>query len=423
MAKITKRAVEALTSAKGETRLWDGELKGFCVRVYPSGRRMYALKYRTTQGRQRWHTIGQHGSPWTTEQAREEARRMLLAIGLGADPAQERIDRRMDLTVAELIDRYLADGPASKPEKRASTWKIDASNLNRHVRPLLGNRMAKDLRPADCARLVTDVTEGKTKGDVRTGQRGRALIKGGAGTAARTLGTLGAMYAWAKEQGLVEEVPTRGVRTAARPARERFLSPAEAKRLLAVIGTMESEARLSSEHADIFRLLLLTGARRSEIAELRWTEVDLEGGRLTLPPARTKAGGRTGTRRIALAKAASDILAKRKRGGGAYVFPSGRDAEKPAAALQKPWVRVRAEAGLEGLRLHDLRHSFASLALARGASLPLIGKALGHSTSRVTERYAHLADDALSALVDAVAEDLEKKGGEIHDPQTGHRGL
>lgn len=406
MTKITKRTVDALVATDRERRLWDSELKGFCLRAYPTGRKVYAIKYRTAQQRQRWHSIGPHGSPWTPDDARAEAWRLLNAIAHGKDPAADKAARRGHLTVGELIDAYLSDGPSSKPDKRASTWATDASNLNRHVRPLLGRRVASEVTATDCARMVADITAGKTRADEKTGSRGRAIIKGGAPTAARVLGTTGAMYAWAVQQGLVSDVPTRGVKTAQPASRERFLSPAEARRLLATLAEMETGGRLSTTHADIFRLLLMTGARRSEISGLRWSEVDLERGRLTLPPERTKAGGKTGTRRITLSGPAVALLRERKGTRDGLVFPSSRDREKPAAALQKVWNRVRTEADLPALRIHDLRHSFASMALARGASLPLIGKALGHSSPRVTERYAHLADDALRALADGVGDQL-----------------
>ncbi len=403
--RIGKRSVDLLRPGSGEVRFWDTELKGFCVRVYPSGRRVYAVKYRTAEGRQRWFTIGQHGSPWTPDEARDKARRVLSAVADGADPHSDRTALRADLTVSELIDAYLAEGPASKPDKRASSWILDASNLDRHVRPLIGRKMAKAVSQEDCARMVSDIVAGRTAADVRTKARGRAIVTGGAGAAARCLGTVSAMFSWAERRGLVQSIPTKSVRLPRRGSRERFLSPQEAQRLLAVAKAMEGEGRLASHHADIIRLLMMTGARRSEITKLRWAEVDLERGRLILPPARTKSGGRTGDRRVTLSSAAVELLTARPRKGD-FVFPSSKDPTKPAAALQKVWNRVRSEAGLPDLRVHDLRHSFASLALARGASLPLIGKALGHSSPRVTERYAHLADDALRALAESVGTDL-----------------
>ena len=196
---------------------------------------------------------------------------------------------------------------------------------------------------------------------------------------------------------------------------------------------MQAERAITATHADAFRLLLLTGARKTEIAGLLWSEVDLPQRRLVLPPERTKAGAKTGERRIALSEAARQLLADRPRAKAgtthaAYVFPAARGAEGPTKGLQKAWERLKARAdadalraaekaglpstdalSLADLRIHDLRHSFASFAVADGASLFLVGRALGHADARTTERYAHLADDPLVALAEKASQRL--KGG------------
>ena len=410
LARISRRTVESMTApVTGEARLWDTEVKGFCVRAYASGRKVYGLKYRTAQGSQRWLTLGVHGSSMTPDEARAAAKKALAGVVGGHDPSAKKAEARRALTVAQLIDRYLADGPATKPDKRASTWKTDASNLNRHVRPLLGRRLVDELAPSDCARFVTEVASGKTRADFKTGQRGRAIVRGGSGTAGRALGTMASMFAWGVSQGLTKANPAVGVKLERRASRERFLSPKELAKLSDSIDAAEASRTIPSSHADIFRLLILTGARRSEISGLRWSEVDLDRRQLVLPPERTKSGGKTGTRRILLNAASADILMKRKA-TGEFVFPSA-DPDRPVTALQKSWVKVRRQASLEGLRIHDLRHSFASLALGQGASLALIGKALGHSSPRVTERYAHLTDDPLRDLVDGVEAALARSEG------------
>ena len=409
---------------RGETRLWDDALAGFCLRVYapapraiadahaagrPKARKVYAVKYRVGRS-QRWFTIGPHGSPWTPDQAREKAAAVLRAAGDGIDRHAAKVAMRGDLTVGELIDAYLADGPAAKPTKRASTWAEDRSNLDRHVRPLIGRKIARQVVKADVLAMVRAITDGATAADIKTRKRGRAIVKGGPAVAERTLTTFAAMYAWALQaaviapiQGVLPVNPAKGVRLPRRPAVERFLSAAEATTLMATIAAMRDERALDPGHADIFRLLLLTGARRTEIAGLRWSEVDLPRGRLTLPPDRSKAGGLTGERRIALGADARAILAQRQetRGEGVFVFPALRGAEGHTVGLQKAWTRVRLRAGLPDLRLHDLRHTYASFAIADGASLYLVGKALGHSSSRVTERYAHIRGDALDELAEA----------------------
>jgi integrase len=408
--KISKRSVDAFAPpAEGRSHLWDTDVKGFFLRAYPGGRKVYALKYR--MGRvQRTYTIGTHGSPWTPEKARSEAIEALERIRAGEDPASEKKAGREALTVNELIDAYLTDGPATKPAKRASTWTIDASNLRRHVRPLLGRKTASLVSQADAARAIRDIGEGKTAADEKTGPRGRARVTGGKGTARRTRITAAAMFAWGVDNGLVKGNPFAGVKLAAAPVRERFLSKAEAGALLDTIADLQSEKSLSSTFADAVRLLLLTGARKTEILGLKWAEVDVDRQRLCLPPERTKAGGATGERRIILSPPALALLDSRRSAVDEgrreamaaseafiepeYVFPAAR-GEGHAIGLRRAFAKTCVKAAIPGVRVHDLRHSFASFAIADGASLFLIGKLLGHASARTTERYAHLSGDPL----------------------------
>jgi len=405
-AKLTKRAVDAAQPpATGEARLWDDELTGFCLRLYASGRKVYAVKYRVG-ARQRWFTIGEHGDPWTPDGARTKAKSVIGAAAEGRDPASDKRADRAALAVAELIDLYLADGPATKPAKRAASWAVDASNLNRHARPLLGSKLARDVSRADVGRMVQAVTEGETAADVKTKKQGRAIVRGGPAAAARALAAVRAMYAWGLEhKHLTGENPAKGVRLAASSSPERYLSDTEAAGLFATLDGLEAAGKVTPAQAAIFRLLLLTGARRDEVAALRWSEVDFARKRLVLPPERTKGGGRSGEKRIALNTVALAILEAQPRPEGAvWVFPATKGKSGHTTSAGKVWrEKVRPAAKLAGVRLHDLRHSFASFALADGASLPMIGKALGHANSRSTERYAHLADDPLRALSERVA--------------------
>jgi len=428
-AKITKRTVDAAAiPPEGESRVWDTDLKGFCLRVYPAsrksarGRKVYAVKYRVGRT-QRWFTIGEHGSPWTPEEAREAADTVLHDAGKGIDHQAAKLERRADVTVSELIDLYLAEGPAAKPNKRASSWAQDKSSLERHVRPLLGRKTARDLRPADVTKMAKEIADGATAKDEKTGKRGRAIVRGGPAVAARTVATLSAMLAWGMAHGGLKAIanPAKGAagKLAKASPKERFLSTAEATGLFAVISEMAAEKALNLAHADAFRLLMLTGARRSEIAGLRWSEVDFERNRLVLPPERTKAGEKTGERRIALNSVAKEILVRRRADADAreakdreerrnrppspFVFPAYR-GDGHAIGLQKAWAGVRTRAKLAGVRMHDLRHSFASFAIADGASLFMVGKALGHADTRVTERYSHLAGDALDVIAERAAQ-------------------
>ncbi len=236
----------------------------------------------------------------------------------------------------------------------------------------------------EAARAILDISERKTKTDVRTRPRGRARVTGGQGASRRTRNVAAAMFAWGIEHALCNSNPFVGVTLARAPVRERFLTKEEAGRLLDAISTLESRTNLSSTFADALRLLLLTGARKTEVLGLRWKEVDLARSRLNLPPDRTKAGGKTGERRIQLSPPALEILLRRRQrsGGDAfgphaaevptatfdYVFPAAH-GEGHAVGLRRAFQKVCKEAELPGLRIHDLRHSFASFAVADGASL------------------------------------------------------
>lgn len=404
-ARIGKRTVDAVpTPATGETRLWDTDLKGFFLRVYASGRRVYAVKYRLGP-LQRIFTVGVHGSPFTPEAARDAADKVIQRVKAGEDPAVAKKEARDALTVRELIDAYLGDGPATKPGKRASTWQDDSSNLKRHILPLMGRKVANAVSKAEAARAVADITAGKTAVDVKTEKkRGRAIVTGGAGVARRTRTTAAAMFAWGIEHGLVKGNPFVGVRLSAPPVRERFLSREEAGRLVEALNAVEADKTVNPAFCDAIRLLLLTGARKTEILGLMWSEVEIDRKILRLPPERTKAGGSTGERRIVLSPPALEILAKRRPIGAkdaAYVFPALRGSGH-IIGVRRPFARVCLKAELTGVRIHDLRHSFASFAVADGASLFLIGKLLGHANTRTTERYAHLSGDPLQDAAAAI---------------------
>ena len=414
--RLTKRVVDAAAiPTTGEARLWDSDLAGFCLRVYASGRKVYAVKYRVA-GRQAWMTIGEHCEALTPDQARDIAKDVLHLARKGTDPTAAK-KLKDDLTVTKLIDLYLEDGPKSKPDKRAASWSQDRSNLVRHVRPLLGRRLVSGLAKDDLTRMVASISAGETAMVEKTKARGKANVRGGSGTAARCYSTTRAMFSWAIEQGhMTGPNPCSGVKLAARPSVERFLSNEQATALLKALAELEEAGEVSKRHASIFKLLLFTGARRVEIAGLRWAEVDYDRARLVLPPDRSKAGAKSGDRRITLNSAAMAILKdlERTRTKSPYVFPAARGDSGHTTTEGKIWrEKVLPRAKLSGVRIHDLRHSFASFALADGASLAVIGKALGHASSRTTERYAQLADDPVRAVAERMAERFG--GGAVDD--------
>lgn len=415
--RISKRTVDALpVPDTGELRLWDTETAGFCVRSYaktakcPKGRKVYAIKYRVN-GRQRWFTVGEHGT-FTPDQAREKAELVARRAGDGIDLQAERVEARQGMDVAELVALYLKLGPKDKPSKRASSWSTDKGNLEHHVLPILGKFAAMAVTKSDTNSLRAAIVAGKTAKTVKTKARGKAVVTGGEGSANRVMAVGKAMYSWAIEHGhLKGENPFGKLKQSATSGSERFLSDGEAATLFEVLDRLEAAGELNAKYASIFKLLLLTGARRNEIAALRWSEVDLQREVLTLPPIRTKAGATTGDRRITLNSLALEILGAQPHGAKAiYVFPASKGQSGFTTGAPKAWrEKVQPAAQLAGVRLHDLRHSFASFALADGASLAIIQKALGHSKARSTERYAHLTFDPVKTVSEGVAARLRPK--------------
>jgi integrase len=388
-AKITKRTVDAARPARRVAFIWDTELTGFGLKVTPSGNRIYVLQYRIG-GRLRRYTIGNHGSPWTPADARTEASRLRGLIAAGIDPAEEKAEARADPTIMELCELYVTEGCATK---KPSTLIRDRSRIERHIKPLLGRKRLGAVTRADVERFQRDVAAGKTATDAKTGFRGRAIVSGGEGAARECVVLLGSIFSFAVNRGLRTENPVRGVKKFKTRKLERFLSPPELARLGEAL-TVAEQAGESPVAAAAVRLLMLTGARKSEILGLRWEWIDFERGCLRLPDSKT------GAKAIPLGAPALELLASLPRiEGNPHVLP-GDKPERHLVGLQKAWERIRKRAGLEDVRLHDLRHSFASVAVAGGDSLYLVGKLLGHQQSRTTERYAHLADDPLRAVAD-----------------------
>jgi integrase len=395
MPKITKRSVDSVAaSADGDRFLWDSEVKGFGLRVKPSGVRSYVLKYRIGPHTKRI-TIGRHGSPWTPDEARSHALDLLRELNKGRDPAVHKAEARRAVTIRELADLYTTEGPADKPNKKASSWATDHSNIERHIKPLLGKKLAQALTQADVAKFQADVATGKSRADIKTGKRGRAIVEGGRGTAARSLAVLGAMLQFAVGRRLVSANAAKGVPLLKGVLKERFLTEAEVARLAETLATMEDEHRLSPIAAIAVRLLLLTGCRKSEILSLRWEWVDIERSCLRLPDSKT------GAKVVPLGSAALEVLLEMPR-PSRFVLPAAK-GQGHYTGLQKAWERVRERANLPDLRIHDLRHSFASFAVADGNTLFVVGKLLGHKQARTTEGYAHLANDPLRLAANRTA--------------------
>lgn len=414
--RITKRVVDAFSCPPDSARatLFDTEMIGFSVQAMRTGRKFFRFQWKR-KGKQGLETIGEYGA-MTVEQARARATAMRGKLYDGLNPTEARqaetAARIRAITVSELIEKWLAEGRAAAPSKRESSWATDARKLRGHIVPLLGSRVAGEITKNDVETAQRQISEGATARDMKTKAKGRSIVRGGQGAARSAVMSLSACFAWGIEQDIVDENPCLRVKKSKPRKLERFLSTAEANALFTVLKEMAAAGEVDSAFADMIRLLFLTGARKSEIQALQWSEIDFERQLIRLARERSKTGEKT----IPLNKKAMSILKARKNKlgksnvkhnlaekRGVYVFPS-RAGAAYMMGLQKAWERVRTRAELGDVRLHDLRHSFASFAAANGASLFLIGRALGHSQSQTTERYAHLRDDPLHALAAGVGE-------------------
>ena len=281
-AKITKRAVDAAKAGERVSLIWDTEVKGFGLKVTPAGNKIYVLQYRFG-GRVNRHTIGKHGSPWTPDKARIEAGRLLGMVKDGTNPAALRSADKAEKTVKELCELYLAEGCETK---KPSTLATDKGRIERHIKPLLGRKRVKDITQNDIRRFMKDVAAGKTKADEKTGKHGRAIVSGGKGTAARTVGLLGGIFSFAVGEGMRPDNPVRGVKRYADKKGERYLSLDEMATLGEALTAAEGEGENATAIAAV-RLLILTGCRKSEILTLQWDHVDFDRAYLRLPDSKT----------------------------------------------------------------------------------------------------------------------------------------
>jgi hypothetical protein len=254
-------------------------VSGFGVRRQRGGAVSYVIKYRTVDGRQRWATIGRHGAPWTPDQARAEAKRLLGEVVNGDDPAGAKQEARRSATVADLCDIYFEAVRSGriltrrKTAKKPSTVDGDRGRIERHIKPLLGSLKVAAVTRDDIERFRDGVSEGETKATIKTGKRGLARVSGGRGTATRAMGMLGAMFEYAVRRGLRDDNPVHGVDRHAYEPRQRRMTEAEYAALGEALRTMSKSAWPVAVAA--MKFLALTGWRRGEMLALRWSEVDL----------------------------------------------------------------------------------------------------------------------------------------------------
>lgn len=404
MPKITKRVVDAAGPDQSGKRLilWDSEIKGFGLLVLPTGVKSYFYRYRTPEGVSKRATIGKHGT-FTAEEVREAALNMRQRVKAGKDPLRDRHALRDALTVGELLDTYVASEKFKI--KAASTRSIDLGRIERHLRPLLGKRQVHTLTANDVEKALADIREGKTARNIKTGERGLARVRGGSGAAKMSIDLLKSIFSWAMRERIITSNPGQLVNTGLSGVREAIIENADGyKRLFDTLAVMENELAIRRPVADAIRVVALTGARRGEIASLKWKYVDLKKGLIELPPAAHKTGTRTGKSRIiGLPNAAQAIIARQAKGkGDAYVFKPSKG--EGALSLSKPWRAIRTRAGFsDDLGLHSLRHSLASHMAMNGAGAAEIMTALGHRQLSTAQRYVHWVQDERQALAERAA--------------------
>ena len=380
--RITKRTVGAAKARKADTYVWDGELPGFGLKVTPAGRKVYLVQYRLggRKGRTRRVTVGLHGE-LTPTFARDEAKRLLGEIAAGRDPATERDNAKADKSLTVVLEQFMAEHV--RPKLKASTAEGYQRVAKLYVLPSLGRYSIGEVKRTEIARLHHEMRAKPYQAN-------------------STLAMLSKFFGWAEKHGLRPDGsnPCRHVEKYREGRRERFLSQAELARLGDALREAERDKTCSPWIVAAIRLLTLTGARRNEILTLQWENVSEEHGCLMLPDSKT---GRKAVRLSPPALAL--LLAIPRLEGNPYVI-CGEKSGQHLVNIEKPWRRVRAAAKLDDVRLHDLRHSFASVAASGGQSLVVIGKLLGHSQPATTARYAHLADDPVKAASDAVGRQI-----------------
>ena len=407
--KLTKITVDAAKPTMSRYVIWDNAIPGFGIRVAPSGVKTLILRYRPkgSQAPKRFLTLGRFGTT-TVDEARSRATKILGLVADGQDPAAKLNEGLRALTVKECANLFLSQHVL--PKRKPNTVSLYQHLVNSRIEPALGKKRLVDVTKIDVAKF-------------------HHSMKDTPYIANRAVTTLAAIYSWAVNQGYVPEGtnPAKKLELFRENHRERFLTSDEFSRLGQTLRLAETaglpyhvdETRPKSKHAKkienritvisphataAIRLLVLTGCRLREILDLRWEQIDFGRGLLFLPDSKT------GKKTVLIAARAVQILEELPR-VGSYVIVGNR-ADQPLSGLKRPWKAIRKHAKIDGVRLHDLRHTFASVGAGSGLGLPIIGKLLGHKQSRTTARYAHLADDPLRQASESVSAKIAEAIGE-----------
>lgn len=367
--KISSRTVSGFKGALGKDMcLWDTEVKGFGLRVQPSGRRSYIYKFRTPDGRRRNRKIGDP-EKITAEAARRVVQGMVSDAALGKIVIDD-TPKQKSITMGKLCEFYLRD--YARLHKKPKSIEDDSRYIEKEIKPRLGNKTLTEIRSKDIVKIHSAMSDKPIKAN-------------------RLLALLSKIFNLAEEWEYrdVNTNPTQHIRKYKETPRERFLTQDEMATLELTLSDAEAEHLVSSSVIHALRVLLMTGARLQEVLTMKWEYFDFENGKIHLPD--SKSGKKT----IWLSDRAQEYIdAIPHKRGNPYIFPGQRTGSR-LVNLQKPWRKLRAIAGLEDVRIHDLRHTYASLAVSQNLSLPIVGKLLGHKSTKSTERYAHLYDDVM----------------------------
>ena len=391
--RLTKSLIKKAEPQEKPYYLWDNKLSGFGCRIYPTGKKSYVLTYRNEVGLQKRPVLGRH-ELITLDKAREKAREWLLKVAAGCDPLEEKKEDRKRPSVKDFAERYITDYATIK--KKPSSIKSDKSNLRNHVLPAIGHKRIDRI----------------TRNDI---QNLHSAMRDTPGAANHVLALLSKMMNLAEkwEERPDFSNPCRHIEKYKGKKLGRYIKPEEFRRLGKTLRDIELEAipmRAVDSAARVrmvqaIRLLILTGCRVGEILSLKWRYIDFTTKIVMLPDSKT------GEKTLYLSDAAVEVLqAVTPLEESSYIFP-GRHGQGHLVRMGHLWLRIRREAKIEDLRLHDLRHGFASVGVGMGESLPMVGQLLGHTQAQTTARYAHLANtpilNAANRIADRISQDLQ----------------
>ncbi len=373
--RLTKTIIDNAKTDGKDLLIWSRDPSGFGVRVKASGAKAFIVAYRNKFGQQRRYTIGKVGI-LTVDEARKQARLILADVARGDDPAEDRQAVREVPTVRDFSERYMRDHAARF--KASSTFETDEINLRRHILPALGRRQVNDIKPVDVQKLHQQMADKP-------------------GAANRTLALLSHMMTMAMEWGCRPEGanPCSKVRPYKLKTHRRYLSSDELSRLGDALRQAEEEHTMLPSAVQAIRLLLLTGCRLGEVLSLKWSYVDFDNSWLNLPTSKT------GPKIVHLNSAAVDVLRVCVGVDETLVLP-GRKNGQPMSDLKRPWTRLQKAAGIEDVRIHDLRHSYGSIGAAMNLGAPILKEILGHTDIRTTSKYMHLGNDPIKAGNEAI---------------------